>query len=365
MAEVQAARRLAKRKAKKTKDFLNTRREQTNFSRKDESAQVKTARRARREDWELGPLAPRRDVGHAKETYGTINAQRTRGQALTLDEREQLFAPFGGKFLNIVAEDRVVVLEGRDKGKIGKIANVDRLRGEVTVRGLNMVDVAVPKWMIIGDDSDKRPVRSMEKPLSISSIRLVHALPDPTTGIVRDVIVKRLINSRIFHDRHSGTARWSRIIPGLNIKVPWPKIEPKKHKDNDCDTLRADVESRTFVPSLLHPPMPGSVINELRNKYSIFRTRHDEEYVAAKMVEDAEKEAAKKFANEMRTPLKEVNRRENKLRKAKGKGKLTTGMLVRIGKIIARSQGKVVSVRMRPRRSLATKSQATTVAEGV
>jgi ribosomal protein L24 len=41
--------------------------------------------------------------------------------------------------LNIVKGDRVVLLEGRDKGKIGKITNVDTKRVECTVEGLNMV----------------------------------------------------------------------------------------------------------------------------------------------------------------------------------------------------------------------------------
>jgi large subunit ribosomal protein L24 len=128
------------------------------------------------------------------------------------------------------------------------------------------------------------------------------------------------------------------MIPGLNIKVPWPRKEPKVHEEYAADTLRVDVEVRNFVPTLLTPPMPGSVIDELRNKYSVFRTRHDPEYIAAKMKEDEEKEAAKKLSEQMRTPLREVNRRERKLRKAKGKGKLTREMLEKIGQVIAKKR---------------------------
>jgi large subunit ribosomal protein L24 len=40
----------------------------------------------------------------------------------------------------------------------------------------------------------------------------------------------------------------------------------------------------------------------------------------------------------MRTPLKEVNRRERKLRKASGKGKLTRDMLVRIGEVVEKKR---------------------------
>jgi large subunit ribosomal protein L24 len=192
--------------------------------------------------------------------------------------------------------------------------------------------------MVAAEDDDKRLFRSVEKPVPLSSIRLIFPLTDPETGVTRDVIVKKLINSKIWHDRHSGTTRWSRIIPGLNIKVPWPRKQPREHEDYAADTLRVDVEVKNFVPTLLTPPMPGSVIDELRNKYSVFRTRHDPEYIAAKMKEDEEKEAAKKLSEQMRTPLKEVNRKERKLRKAKGKGKLTREMLEKIGQVIAKKR---------------------------
>ncbi|RDW60805.1 hypothetical protein BP6252_12188 [Coleophoma cylindrospora] len=344
LAEKQAVRRLARRKDKNTRDWAKTKREQERFAHADESEKILEARKARREDWELGPLAPRRDVGDKKDTYGTINAQRTRGQPLKYEERAEALKTVGGRYLNIVKGDRVVLLEGRDKGKISEVVNTDPARGECTVKGLNMVDVEVPDWMISSEEADKRPVRSMEQPVPLVSVRLVYPLHDSTTGTTRDVIVKKLVNSKIWHDRHTGTTRWSRIIPGLNIKVPWPKTEPKKHEDNVCDTLRVDVETRTFVPTLLRPPMPGSVIDELRNKFSIFRTRHDPEYIEAKMQEDIEQEEKKKMAKEMHTPLKQVNRRERKLRKAKGKGQLTPEMLERIGAVIAKRRGGMSAV---------------------
>jgi large subunit ribosomal protein L24 len=196
--------------------------------------------------------------------------------------------------------------------------------------------------MQLEEDADKRAVRSVEKPVPLTSVRLVFPLTDATTGTTRDVIVKKLINGKIWHDRHLGTTRWSRFIPGLNIKVPWPKTEPKERKDYPSDTLRLDVEVRSFVPTLLRPPMPGSVIDELRNKYSAFRTRHDPEYIEAKVKEEQEKEEKKKMIEQMRTPLKEINRRERKLRKAKGKGKLTREMLERIGRVIAKKRQLVL-----------------------
>jgi len=44
-----------------------------------------------------------------------------------------------GPKLLLVPGDRVVLLEGRDKGKIGTITAVDWKRAECTVQGLNLV----------------------------------------------------------------------------------------------------------------------------------------------------------------------------------------------------------------------------------
>jgi large subunit ribosomal protein L24 len=193
-------------------------------------------------------------------------------------------------------------------------------------------------------EGSMNPVRAMEQAVPFKSVRLVYPLKDETTGVKRDVIIKKIVNTKIWFDRVTGRAKWQRMIPGLGVIIPWPKSSPKEHKNNDCDTLRMEVETKTFVPSLLRPPMPTSVIDELRNKYSIFRTRHDEEYIAAKMAEDQQKEEKKKIMEEMRTPLKEINRRERKLRKAKGKGTLTKEMLERIGEVIARKREAAASL---------------------
>lgn len=192
--------------------------------------------------------------------------------------------------------------------------------------------------MISAEDPDQRPVRSIETPIPLTSVRLVHPLTDPETGVTRDVIVKKVVNSKIWYDRQTGSRRWSRLIPGLNITIPWPHKEPKQHKDGPSDTLRMEVEERSFVPTLLRPPMPSSVIDELRNKYSKFRTRHDPEFIELKEKEEVEIQEKKLLIKKMRTPLSEANRKARKERKAKGKGKLTKPMLEKIGEVIAQKR---------------------------
>lgn len=139
LAENQAARRLTKRKDKNRREWAKSNREQERHLGREATGQIKQARLTRREDWELGPLAPRRDVGDSKDTFGTVHTQRMRGTLLNRKDGWKALRTVGGKRLNIVKNDRVVLLEGRDKGKIGKIIAVDTTRAECTVEGLNLV----------------------------------------------------------------------------------------------------------------------------------------------------------------------------------------------------------------------------------
>lgn len=139
LAEKQFARRQAAKKLTERRDAEKGQRAQRAHSRKEETDQILQARYARREDYELGPLAPRRDVGDLKDTYGTIGSHRVQGPELQKAELEKRLASVGGQHLNIAEGDRVVILEGRDRGKIGKIKSIDKKRAECMVEGMNMV----------------------------------------------------------------------------------------------------------------------------------------------------------------------------------------------------------------------------------
>ena len=138
-AEQQAARRLARKKEKVDRMWRTMNRRETQMARQAEVKQLKAAQLARREDWELGPLAPRRDVGGDKDAYGTVDQSQLRFPKLHYSKKDEVLKNVGGRYLNIVKGDRVVLLEGRDKGKIGKIVDVDASRGMCKVEGLNMV----------------------------------------------------------------------------------------------------------------------------------------------------------------------------------------------------------------------------------
>lgn len=194
----------------------------------------------------------------------------------------------------------------------------------------------VPEW-IRGEDV--RAVQQYKSAVPISSIRLVHPLTDPATGTTRDVIIRELKPVGISHDRPTRRVRFARIVPGLNVRIPWPRVEPTAREDHVVDTLRLEVEERTFVPTLLRPPMPESVVDELRNRYSKFRTRHTPEYVARVEAEEADKRARRKgTAAGMLLPVQEYNRRMRELRRQRGQPELTDEMLEKIGEVVARNR---------------------------
>ena len=99
---------------------------------------LSNARRDRREAWELGPLAPKRDLGF--NGYGAAK-QFTRVNGSVRDTRtwlpqvvERRCAWAGGvKMLSLAPGDRVVILQGPEKGKIDTIKQVQRESGTVVL----------------------------------------------------------------------------------------------------------------------------------------------------------------------------------------------------------------------------------------
>ena len=126
----QAARKAVARKRLRYIDERRLRKDQETQIIQLNNKDIRAERKARREDWVQGPLAPKRDVGDAGKVYGAVEPRRIRG----VDKSR--FKKWG-----IVAGDRVVIVkEGhKDQGKIGKVSEVKVRAEECTVEGLNMV----------------------------------------------------------------------------------------------------------------------------------------------------------------------------------------------------------------------------------
>ncbi|KAI0181345.1 hypothetical protein GGR52DRAFT_30874 [Hypoxylon sp. FL1284] len=341
LRRVATAERVAAKRAKAAKKTIyRVERTEKKKNQWDQLAQVReelaTAKQAVRDDWELGPLAPRRDVGAWSGAGGAVHETRYGVNAeLALAQRNRRCRWAGGAYnLNVVVGDRVVLVDGPEKGQIGKISSIDKAKAELVVDGLNKSNIRVIPQMRMRDEP---PVFNLELPMPISSVRLVHPLRDPATGVTRDVVINQLVHANMVRDRVTGERRWSRVVPGLNVEIPWPPRAEPDHKDHKGDTLRIDVEDRTFVPTLLRPPMPQSVLDELRGRYSRFRTRHEPEYIARLEAEERAAQDRKKLMKSMRTPLQELHRADRDRKKKKGKPRLTLEMLEKIGEVMAKN----------------------------
>lgn len=285
----------------------------------------------RRIDWESGTLAPRRDVGDKTKTYG---AQSLYNMVMPDKDPE-----FHLKWSHIAEGDRVVITRGRDKGKIGVVGEVSLDKAAVQVRDLNMLDIHLPAWLK-QQNSDDRDIFSHAQLMSIEDVKLVYPLPDPDTGIPRDVIVDRLqcVNRRFDKNKREWD-EGDRVIPGTNTIIPWPEKADPQYEDNEVDTLRISVEEQTFRPFLIRPPMPLSVVDELRNKYSRFRTRHDYDFRMEKELEDTKEEERKGLIKTMRTPLQELADFKAAQKQQESR-ELTDAQLAKIGEVMAQEQAR-------------------------
>ncbi|RSL69960.1 hypothetical protein CEP54_001999 [Fusarium duplospermum] len=339
---IQAQRQAGRRAEKAAKT------EQTNYKLRNQQAfrgavsevrqNLKDARQARKEDWELGPLAPKRDLGFNQ--YGMF-AESVRtdwsnyGFYTPRPEVLQKRCAWAGglKQLNLAVSDRVVIMDGPDKGKIDRIKAINFQSGSVTLETHHR---AISAGMF-GNDSRSQPM-----PISIGSIRLVYPITNSETGLTRDVVINQLKavppnmkSPNMTLDRWEHGKKWDRLVPGINVVIPWPAVEAPEYETHPSDTPREAAENRSFYYNLLSAPMPETVIDELRNKFSKFRTRHEEWYVQQKEYEANTEQARQDSILSMQTPLQEYHAQQRELRAAQGEPELSDEMLEKLGAILA------------------------------
>jgi large subunit ribosomal protein L24 len=162
----------------------------------------------------------------------------------------------------------------------------------------------------------------MDVPIPIDDVRLVVALDDPVTGNARDVLVEHVYGGGPFLERKYGstTPTHTRYIAGEDIEIPWPREDTSQQKDEPSDTLRIEVETPTWIPSLLHPPFESSILDELRNRYSKYRTRHDPEWVEQKKMEEYREEYLR--SRTLLTPRGELRELRLKVKEEARKAKM-------------------------------------------
>ncbi|KAL9125923.1 MAG: hypothetical protein Q9217_004944 [Psora testacea] len=299
------------------------------------------ANQARWEDWHLGPLAPvreesRQDRLKLPERY-LENPGKGRNREKARTGRKQagsvrmLRKPVSHNFK---VGDRVccVAMKGPARKCRGKISTVTEVRvGEKAclVKGLNMIRTnRRPKTL------DPNPPKRIHTPIPTSSLVPVRTLINPYTNTREDVLIGLTPNQRIIADSlpiepsdpfsPTATTRARASLAERRTKRrenrekaaqrAGPEADRKEEKEHEIDTLRYEAEARTWTPSLLRAPMPGGVIEELRGKYSKFRTRHEPEYIQKIEQEARDKSEKDRWAREgggmLVSPLKELSLKE-------------------------------------------------------
>jgi large subunit ribosomal protein L24 len=92
---------------------------------------VREARKAWKLDWELGPLAPRRDYGEREGEYGAVDASAIFPPTKPVSMKQKDYL--------IRVGDRVVITNGLDEGKIGVVTELKEDAEYAFVDGLRVV----------------------------------------------------------------------------------------------------------------------------------------------------------------------------------------------------------------------------------
>ena len=308
---------------------------------------IKDERKHRREDWLCGPLAPMRDIGEKAGIYGVAGEEIV--QAPELPKRLRVKE----EDIRIVAGDRVVVVRGIGRGKIGEVQTADLETGTVMVRGIRTADFAVPPWTPQGKNSPNK-YTSNDLPIPLSDVRLIATLTDDTTNFTRDVVVKHMHLGPPYIERSpfSNLPKHTRYISmGKSeeeaIEIPWPDEQLSEQRATEADTRRLTVETKTYLPSpQLHLVLPDeSVMDELRPRYARDRMTHDLDFVKKKVLVDMknawERERQKRGGGAIGTPKSEYWARETERRNAEREQRLKEGPDLETLKIIEEEMGRM------------------------
>lgn len=123
------------------------------------SRPINEARKNLKQDYELGPLRPNRAVGQDAEKYGLLGVEQLTRKAIPVETQKRVneareargldpvypLVVKDQKYFPIVRDDRVMVIKGPEKGKIGVVQDVMSGTHEVVVKGINKVGYFVLK----------------------------------------------------------------------------------------------------------------------------------------------------------------------------------------------------------------------------
>lgn len=171
----------------------------------------------------------------------------------------------------IVRGDTVMLLSGKDKGKVGKVTEVVRSKNWVFVEGLNT------HYRYFKSHGDfKGGLVPSEAPIQVSEVSLL----DPSDSKPTEVLYRYTEKG----DKVRVSERTGRII----AKPPWERRDWKSRtavKLGPSDTDSSAVTKQTYFPSLLY--FHEEIMHALNVPSSIPKTKPDRRDLMMKEVEKA------------------------------------------------------------------------------
>ncbi|KAH8730178.1 KOW motif domain-containing protein [Phaeosphaeriaceae sp. PMI808] len=250
-----------------------------------------------KEDWHLGPLRPNRAIGVDADKYGAMTREQVQRPEVpvhsqkrwneVMDEKgikyESPIIVDDKKYFHIEKEDRVVIIKGKDKGKIGVVQHVQSRTHGVFVTGINMqyYDSDV---LDLQQSISTAPKIEKEAPVPIDDVRLVIPYKFTQNGreVIRDAVVERVVMERhttgidpftgIDHgkaeipekhryDPTTGLPIFHRYIAGTRHRIEWPH-----EKEVEIEESAATKEEKPEKQSII-----GKTLGAIRHPVTSFQ----------------------------------------------------------------------------------------------
>jgi large subunit ribosomal protein L24 len=195
----------------------------------------------------------------------------------TVREEERLkHAPF-------VEGDRVQVVSGKERGKVGTVHSVYKDGNCCFVEGLGgTTKMVLPRTMWL--EGQSKPVTNVPNPIPYDNLRLVSTIKKED-GSTEDVAVHSIIFKGNYYDPDRNEKlpiRRAKHNPSMVIPYPVPPT-PLKESNPEIATPASAVEERTFFPASLHDmPIKIGALDQIRNPHSKWRKHKDSRRITAK-----------------------------------------------------------------------------------
>ncbi|KAL1612363.1 hypothetical protein SLS60_000589 [Paraconiothyrium brasiliense] len=295
---------------------------------------IKEAKRNLREDYELGPLRPNRAVGPGADKYGVLGMEQLRRPPIAVDtwrrkneareakgvEPEYPLVVDDKKYFPIAVDDRVMVMKGREQGKIGVVQDVIADSHEVVIQGINK-HYTDGRIFFTPEGEVPESKREIEVPLPLEDVRLVIPYQmksrDADGNEVHtwnDVVVDKIVMERHItgrdpftnidygtqefpqehrFDPETGLAIFNRYIAGTRQRIQWPweTVPPEAEEVAQSTTSKEDNTS-----------LIGKLKSPIKTLRSTLAKRRESDQTATTSKTEEQKEAER-----LQSKLDQVN----------------------------------------------------------